>query len=340
MTDIIDTVQLQETDDAIIQLFDITLPDAEEPIYLFNGMDDGTDNLYFPEKTIDSDTNTYLLKEYIAFPLNITGLETKSSGSPSRPTLTMANVPVLTRNIGNNEDGDSDEESILDILENAGISNNEDFLGTTIVVRSTFLSKTYSSTASNPATGPVEFPSQKYVLDRVSAETNITVEFELASPMDIEGVMIPSRNVIGRYCPWRYQGHNLAEEGGCTWPLDSNGRFFDENDNIITKTASSIPTYDDSVSNVTRSLGYRTKTVDTSNNNYTQIWEAIRAVPAESSAGQYDPRKNRAYWKRLDVCSKTLNGCKIRFQGNNSSLSLNTSFPLPFGGFPGSKQFR
>lgn len=338
MTDLIDTVQLQETDDAIVQLYDITIPDVTDPIYIFNGLDTGSENIYFPEKTETS--GSYVLKEYIAFPLDISGIETKSSGSPSRPSLTMANIPVLTRSIGNNEDGDSDEETLLDILENAGISNNEDLLGTTIVIRSTLLSKTYSSTDSDPSTAPIEFPSQKYVLDRISAESNLFVEFELASPMDIEGVTIPSRTVIGRYCPWRYQGHHLAKEGGCVWPLDSNGRFFDENDNIITKTISSIPTYDDSVANTSRAVGYKTKTVDTSNNNYTQIWEAIRAVPTESSAGKYNPKTNRAYWKRLDVCSKTLNGCKVRFQGNNTNADFNTAFSLPFGGFPGSKQFR
>jgi len=338
MTDLIDTVQLQETEDAIVQLFDITIPDAEEPIYIFNGMDDGTENIYFPEKTLTG--GVYELKEYVSFPLQISGLETKSTGSPSRPSLTMANIPVLTRTLVNNEDGDSDEQTLLNILEGAGITNNEDLLGTVIVVRSTFFSKTYSSTASDPSSAPVEFPSQKYILDRVSSETNVLVEFELASPMDIEGVTIPSRVVIGRYCPWKYQGHRIDTDGGCIWPLDSNGRFFDENDNIITKTISTMPEYNPNTNNISRAIGYRTKTVDTSNSNYTQIWEAIRVVPQESSNGQYNPLKNRAYWKRLDVCSKTLSGCKVRFQGNNSNFDLNTSFSLPFGGFPGSKQFR
>ena len=58
--------------------------------------------------------------------------------------------------------------------------------------------------------------------------------------MDVEGVTIPGRMVIGKYCPWKYQGHALNEEGGCTWPLDSRGRFFDETDTLITRDISTI----------------------------------------------------------------------------------------------------
>ena len=181
----------------------------------------------------------------------------------------------------------------------------------------------------------------------MSGETNIIVQFELATPIDIEGVMLPNRVVIGRYCPWKYQGHFYpdrsknpviaSEDGGCIWPLDSNGRFFDKDDNVITKNISSIPTYNAGTNNGARALGYRTKTI---RDGHTEIWETIRAVPAETSNGQYNPVTSRGYWKRADVCGKTLNSCKIRFQGNNSDDTLNSSFVLPFGGFPGAKQFK
>ena len=341
MSDIIDTVQLQETAESLVTLFEITLPSGTVA-YFFDGLDDGTNNIYFPEKTITN--SAYVLKEYIAIPIGIEGIESSSSGASNRPTLSVANIPILSRSISSNSDGADDEKNILDILNSEGITNNEDLLTSKVVIRRTLFGKTYTSSASNPSAAPIEFPSQTYIIDRVSAENNIMVQFELANPMDIEGVMLPSRVVIGKYCPWRYQGHFLpnstgtsSKDGGCTWALDSNGRFFDKDDNVITKNISSIPTYNAATTNTTRALGYKTKTIT---NGHTEIWQTIRVVPAEASNGQYNPRSSKAYWQRLDVCGKTLNSCKIRFQGNNTDDSLNSVFVLPFGGFPGAKQFK
>jgi lambda family phage minor tail protein L len=341
MSDIIDTVQLQETAESLVTLFEITLPSGTVA-YFFDGLDDGTNNIYFPEKTITN--SAYVLKEYIAIPIGIEGIESSSSGASNRPTLSVANIPILSRSISSNSDGADDEKNILDILNSEGITNNEDLLTSKVVIRRTLFGKTYTSSDSNPSAAPVEFPSQTYIIDRVSAENNIMVQFELANPMDIEGVMLPSRVVIGKYCPWRYQGHFLpnstgtsSKDGGCTWALDSNGRFFDKDDNVITKNISSIPTYNAATTNTTRALGYKTKTIT---NGHTEIWQTIRVVPAEVSNGQYNPRSSKAYWQRLDVCGKTLNSCKIRFQGNNTDDSLNSVFVLPFGGFPGAKQFK
>lgn len=341
MSDIIDTVQLQETAESLVTLFEITLPSGTVA-YFFDGLDDGTNNIYFPEKTITN--SAYVLKEYIAIPIGIEGIESSSSGASNRPTLSVANIPILSRSISSNSDGADDEKNILDILNSEGITNNEDLLTSKVVIRRTLFGKTYTSSDSNPSAAPVEFPSQTYIIDRVSAENNIMVQFELANPMDIEGVMLPSRVVIGKYCPWRYQGHFLpnstgtsSKDGGCTWALDSNGRFFDKDDNVITKNISSIPTYNAATTNTTRALGYKTKTIT---NGHTEIWQTIRVVPAEASNGQYNPRSSKAYWQRLDVCGKTLNSCKIRFQGNNTDDSLNSVFVLPFGGFPGAKQFK
>ena len=328
MTDLIDTVQLQEIDDAYVELFDVTLPSGAK-VYLFNGLDNGTNNVYFPEKTIDSSTNTYLLKEYFALPISIDGVEINGAGASPRPSLRVANIPTLTRSISNDEDGTNDEETLYSILVDEGLYKNENLLNTRIDYRRTLLSNVYNSGDSNPSSAPVEFPSQTYIIDRVSSEDSIMVEFELASPIDVEGVKVPGRVVIGRYCVWRYQGGTLNNEGGCNWPLSGNGRFFNEKDELITRSISSIATWSN-----TNTYSANDK-VKTTGDGHTQIWEALRAVPANKN-----PITNPSYWKRLDVCSKTLTGCKKRFQGNNSDDTLNTAISLPFGGFPGSRKFK
>ena len=326
MTDLIDTVQLQEIDDAYVELFDITLPSGVK-LYLFNGLDDGQNNIYFPQKTVSG--GVYPLKEYFAVPISIDGVEINGAGASPRPSLKVANIPTLIRSISNNEDGTDDEETLYSILVDEGLSKNEDMLNTRIEYRRTLLSNTYSSTDSNPSSPPVEFPSHIYVIDRVASEDNILVDFELASPIDVEGVKVPGRIVIGRYCVWRYQGGTLNNEGGCNWPLSGNGRFFDEKDQLITRSISSINTWSNSA---TYNANDKVKTIT---DGHTQIWEALRAVPVNKN-----PVTNPSYWKRLDVCSKTLTGCKKRFQGNNTDDTLNTAVSLPFGGFPGSRKFK
>ena len=320
MTDLIDTVQLQEIDDALIHLFDITLPSGTN-IFLFNGLDAGSDNIYFSNKA------GTVLNEYISFPIQVEGIEMTASGAQNRPTLSMANIPVLTRSITNDADGLNDEETISDILQDEGITTNEDLLNSVVLCRSTLLK--YTQRQGDAAEVPVEFPSARYIVDRVSGETNIAATFELASPFDIEGTVIPNRVVIGRYCPWKYQGYALDNDGGCAWPLDSNGIFFDINDQVITKNISSISTYS---SASTYSTAAKVKTIT---GGHTQIWEALRNVPTNKN-----PLNNPLYWKRLDVCGKLITSCKVRFQGNSTDTTLDTSITLPFGGFPGSKKFK
>ena len=112
-----------------------------------------------------------------------------------------------------------------------------------------------------------------------------------------------------------------------------------------TKNISSIPTYNASTQNASRSAGFRTKTI---RDGHTEIWEAVRTVPAESSNGQYNPTTSKAYWKRLDVCGKTLQSCKCRFGFKPNDLtgaskkpdgSKNLAARLPFGSFPGTLKF-
>lgn len=339
MSDLIDTVQLQETGDALVDLFEITMPSgtvfrATTALLSPGATPTENDNVYFPTKDGTS------LELYYPIPIAIDGLEVVTTGSQPRPNLSMANIPVLSRAITNNADGVDDEKLLVEILEDEGITRNLDLLGCTLVYRRTLKKYTYdvSDVAGWTTTIPTEFPSSTWVLDRIGGEQNIAVSFELASFMDVETVTVPSRQVIGKYCPWKYQGLELDGVGGCSWPIDSAGRFFETDDTLITKTISSISTWS---SSNTYSIGDRVKTVESlttalgDTKDYVRIYKAVRAVPANK-----DPRKQPTYWYREDTCGKLLNSCKIRFQGNNTDTDLNTAAVLPFGGFPGSRKFK
>lgn len=389
MSNLIDTVQLDDVGEAIVDLFDITLPTGTT-LHLFNGLNDDLSNVYFPSKT------TSTVNEYFAIPIEIEGFEVSAAGASNRPTLSVANIPRLENGLQtpavDTNDGFAEETTILENLRNEtekilgknGLYTNEDLLGSTVVHRRTLASKL--KTRGDAYSSPVEFPSQKYILDRVSSESNLVVEFELASPIDVEGVTLPYRQVISKYCSWEYQGHYTKGKGGCTWSLDSKGRFYDKDNKLITadvsadvpaqasifdpisatylvgdivRTGSSPirywicvkdtggpglvpsanPTYWAEIfytplwsSALTYSVGdlVRTETSVPNRGTHIRIWKAIRNVPVDK-----DPVTHSYYWVRLDVCGKTLQSCKARFQNTSGDgETFDQSKVLPFGGFP------
>lgn len=333
MTDLIDLVQLQEIDDAIIRLFEFKLPNATI-VRFASGLDDGTQNLYFPQAAPDSNNNNkYTAHEYYALPIAMTEIEYSATGPLPRPTLSMANIPVLSRTVLSNNDGMKDEVTLKDTLDAEGIYRNSDLIGTRVTVRTTLkkytFTKQYEQAGVAELEPPIEFPTQTFIIDRVSGENELMVDFEMASPIDVEGVVVPGRVIVGKYCPWKYQGYKVYGEGGCDWPKNSRGRYYDVYDNVITKDISTITRYSPTS---TYSAQAKVKTVEL---GWTRIWEAKRSVPANRP-----PSTNGSFWRRLDVCSKTITGCKIRFQGNSINDSLDTSNALPFGGFPGTKKFK
>jgi phage-related protein len=217
----------------------------------------------------------------------------------------MANIIALATYVA------QEDSEIAEDLAEIGVTKNEDLLGSRITRRRT-LGK-YLSSSSGGGSAPVEFPSQTFILDRVSSENNVIVTFELASLFDLEGIQLPNRFVVGKYCSWKYQGEEDGF-GGCTWPKNSNNLFFRADNSIIT-----------GVLNWVSASSYVTDAEVKYDN---KIWKAIRA-----SSGKI-PDKSPAFWTRIDSCPKTLSGCKVRFEYEDKGT------PLPFGGFPGTKKFR
>jgi len=349
--ELIENTQIQEVGDSLVHLFELKLPEPRSTtLFLHDGLnfDSGSGkNIYFPAKDGGS------VDEYIAFPITIQGLETKAGGGSNRPTLAVANIPVLSRTLTNNTDGTDDETNLEQIFTDEGMSSAEDFLGGTLTYRSTLLKYTYD-TASLPSAGvlPIEYPSFTYILDRVSREDNISIEFELGTPADLDNVMIPNRRAVGKYCAWEYQG-GLYKRGGCSVPANVFGSFFDEDDKLITASIGATSgnyAIDVWNSGITYSAGSRVRKVFSGAAGGWRIYESLIAVPANK-----DPETNSLYWKRIDVCGKRIRSCKMRFHVDTSKINstpslagtlltdptyFNTSKSLPFGGFPGSKKFK
>lgn len=410
MTDLIDTVQKTALDDAFIELFDVELKYTDsqgvnrtELIHLVDGLN--TEEQYNVWMPYDEGNSTFIWAEYLACPIAIEGISVESAGASSRPTLTLANIASLSRTLTGypyqstrtDSDGTDNEANFDEILETLGIIKNEDVLGSVVTYRKTLLKNTYVKStdttvtpnvdkwypqnhatktgsdglAVNAAPTPIEFPQQKFVLDRVATETNLLVSFELANPLDVQGLKIPNRYVIGKYCPWAYKGAVTGTyKSGCPWKnngmrtisvtTNSNGAtdgtyIINHNSaNIAYSGTSTDPdelTPADWALTVTVASGSSTVTINNPGHSF-ESNETI-TIPTSIIGGtaalvvrvdtrmNFDIDNNYVADPANDVCGKTVNSCKCRFHPKyTGTVYTNTEVALPFGGFPGSRKFK
>ena len=341
MTELIELVQKHDPGSELISLFELTFNSTT--LYFHPGLDESLGKVYFEDMT-----SPYKIREYEPFPLEMSGVEYNADGATNRPSLTIANV--------------------TDVFSDAlGGLSNQDLLGSTIVVRQTLAkyletSSTYASNTGNGAL-PIEFPKKKFILDRVSGESPVAVTFEVSSPYDLQGIKVPNRQIIGKYCSWVYQGYEREMGGGCTWGIDSkvdydNGAavlshkaYFDKNNNPIVTAAQLTATIAAGHSGAKGYIAYVNSaaiTAGTYHEHGNTVWKALLAQ-ATTGSGQIAPQTKSIYWIRADVCAKTLTACKCRFQfvpntpttaNSYPTTSKNTNETLPFGSFPGTKKFR
>lgn len=204
MTDIIATdFQTQEIDSPVVDLFELTLPSGST-VYFHPGKDDNLDDLQFKDKSPDSNGN-YTVRTYTAIPVALDGMEIQADGATSRPTISIANIGTT-------------------VLTGDDTLTYNDLIGQEVTKRQTLEKylvggSAYVATASVP---PVELTSVRYKIDRISSESNIGIVYELAVSYDLEGVQLPRRVVVGKFCSWMYQGYNLYGNGGCNARLDGN----------------------------------------------------------------------------------------------------------------------
>ena len=118
---------------------------------------------------------------YLRFPIQATGFAFQKGQLP-RPKIAISNATGLVSAI------------LLTVNEE---TTGNDLTGAT-VTRIRTLAKfidavNFADGTNATADNTAEFPQEVYSIDRKSAETRETVEFELAAPTDLAGVRIPKR---------------------------------------------------------------------------------------------------------------------------------------------------
>lgn len=275
MTNLIATdMQGTTVDSGVISLFEITLLQNGNTFYFCEGIGDDLEDVQMRDKEVPSNIRTYK-----AIPMQIEGVEVAATGASARPTITLANVSSLLK-------------------DTIGVTDYDDVVGATVIRRQTLQKYLYGE--SGDASPPVEMPTLKYRVDRVSSENLLAVQFELAAVYDLEGVTIPRRRVVGKFCSWMYQGQALEKNGGCVWRADSQisatsstggATVFNHNVFYNSKDEPLVSqTYLDTVGNWTAGSALTQGAYRKYNNKW------YRAQVAHTTSTSNDPEEDNEFW--------------------------------------------
>ncbi|HBR4365118.1 phage minor tail protein L [Klebsiella oxytoca] len=147
--------------------------------------------------------------EYKAWPCELEGIESSTSGSDAQPTLRVGNI-------------------------NGSISAlclyYDDLAQARVTIRET--QKQYLDSRNfseeNSTADPTQEKRHLYFIDTKSLETDELVEFTLSSPMDLQGVLIPTRQYHS-LCTWCIRNKYRSGDG-CDY---AGTRYFDKNNKPV-----------------------------------------------------------------------------------------------------------
>ena len=331
MSDVIATdAQALEVDSNILEFFELEI--GIVPLQADGTPETGNNKLYFhPAKDLDStDSEKDIIFDgntYVAFPISMEGIESKSDGAMAKPTITIANVESILKT-------GSDFKTSMDVSSGSNVWNAEfegrditssnftikDLVGCRVTRRKTFEKYTGTNTV-------YEFPKETYIIDRISDKNQVFIELELSTPADLDGVQLPRRVIVGKYCPWLYQGNidPKTEKSACYWKKtkqikskSTNGFYtfyFTKDDEPLvlksniegsdttawkgTWTSANSKTYAEGEYVLHSGIYYRSKFDSNANQTPTEPsiwWQIVRPYTVWSNSTTYnintDPRRN------------------------------------------------
>ncbi|NYA15767.1 phage minor tail protein L [Serratia fonticola] len=151
-------------------------------------------------------------RKYSPWPADVSGLEKSSEGSSPRPKLSVAN---LDQSI-----------STLCMVYN-------DLLQAKVIVHHTlahFLDAKNFPTG-NPTADPTAESIDVWYIDTKTSDNDISVEWTLASPADVQGQKLPTRQMTSR-CTWCMRGEYRTANCGYT-----GSKYFDKYGNPVNNPA-------------------------------------------------------------------------------------------------------
>ena len=321
--------------------------------------------------------------DYYPIPIQATGFETSSKGTLPTPVLTIASQT---------EEG----VHLLSLLKHE-ILKYGDIVGCKVTRRRTFAKyldwENFEFNTAPPANprdrkfSPrlqelpagyepdpnAELPKDVYFIERKSAENKNTIQYQLSSVLDLEGVKIPQRVVISDRCNWEYRGPGCwYQHAYDTETKNANSKPIEQvpvlqkaqlttEEFQLPDDAPPVATYKNEIidgivgealpQNSISSYGDQgpwNKDHDYNIGDYVYIEKnKVKHYFTAKKVSKGAPPPNDQYWV-ADACSKTLAGCRLRWGVNgkvargscpigNAAADDGTG-GLPFGGFPAARK--
>jgi lambda family phage minor tail protein L len=135
-------------------------------------------------------------RTYSRFPIEAEGFDLRSSGTAPRPKIRASNIGGFL---------------------GAEVRAYGELLGSKLTRKRTFARylDAVNFPNGNPSADPnVEIGDEVYYFDRKVSETNVAIEWELTSALDLVNQKLPRRQIIANLCPWKYRGQECNYTGG------------------------------------------------------------------------------------------------------------------------------
>lgn len=139
---------------------------------------------------------------YATFPIRTDGFETSASGAFPRPRLSCSNVLGTLGPL---------------------VRQYDNLRGAKLIRKRTtarYLDAVNFNGGNASADPLAEYPDEVWLVDRCIGRNRLTIEWELANPIDFVGVLLPGRVVQGNWCPWRYRSSDCGYTGGPVAKVD------------------------------------------------------------------------------------------------------------------------
>lgn len=319
------------TPQSLVTLFEIDYTDLATDQGLSVGSDGGIFRFHNNVKLLQTNI-LFQGKNFIAAPIKAEGFEVSSRGTLPSPHLSM-----------------TVDETGIDFfaLFKDRLKSLADLVGAKVTRIRTFAKyldiRNWSPDQIPDWIAPdenAEFPRDVYYIDRKSNENKFTIEFELASMLDVENIVLPSRRVLAKRCSFDYRSE------GCLYEYSNL-----KNDEIHGETATlpefAPPTATDRDELISNIINVRMKTPEPYNADKLGLYVKGSVVYLTKNNINYyfvckvnNPTKSPPdsnEWCR-DACSKSVKGCRLRF-GTEGAMGVGNSGlvkgNLNFGGFLG-----
>lgn len=179
--------------DGVVELFELDLRDLEavddasqERYYFTNQVLPDGSKIKWRRNDNASSTSTVT---YEPLPIAATNFERTTKGQIPTPELTVSNIFGAWSEL---------------------VEDLDDLIGARIVRRRTLFKHLVGQSSENLNS---YFPSDIFYIERKIREDNVSITFQLASPLDLEGLQLPKRIITQNYCVWKYKGAECGYSG-------------------------------------------------------------------------------------------------------------------------------